>query len=280
MGLKDSINQVLSRLSGGSGKPADRVGPSAADQDRQDLELEKSFQALEVKLGYTFSDRSLLRNALLHRSHVHVTGQDRERSNERLEFLGDAVLGLVVNENLFQKFPDRSEGDLTKMKALLVCGARLSEVAGQVDLGVHIRMSRSEAATGGRKRSSILADTTEALIGAVYLDGGLTAARSVIHRLVLRGSDEVLARRSLRNYKSRLQELIQARHKSPPRYRVLEVDGPDHDRLFKVSVTFGGRSLGAGEGRNKKTAEQDAAREALETLAADPELLDRERGTP
>jgi ribonuclease-3 len=273
MGLKDSLQQVLARLVGGSTVPDS--SPVALD----DGDIEESCRKLEEKMGYSFRDGSLLKNALLHRSHVHVTGQVRERSNERLEFLGDAVLGLVVNEDLYQKFPDRSEGDLTKMKALLVCGARLSEVAGHFDLGVHIRMSRSEAATGGRQRSSILADTTEALIGAVHLDGGLGAARGVIQRLVLADSNLVLTKRSLRNYKSRLQEMIQARHKSPPRYRVLEVEGPDHDRLFRVAVTFNGRPLGEGEGRNKKTAEQNAAREALETLERDPEQLDRNRGT-
>jgi ribonuclease-3 len=273
MGLKESLQQVMARFAGGSATP-DSSPPTTEDTD-----IEESYRALESKLGYTFRDEFLLKNALLHRSHVHVTGQVRERSNERLEFLGDAVLGLVVNEVLYQKYPDRSEGDLTKMKALLVCGARLSEVAGQFDLGAHVRMSRSEAATGGRKRSSILADTMEALIGAVYLDGGLGAARGVIQRLLLAGSDRVLARRSLRNFKSRLQELIQARHKSPPRYRVMEVDGPDHDRLFKVAVTFKGRTLGMGEGRNKKTAEQNAARKALEALERDPEQLDRNNGS-
>jgi len=276
MGLKESLQLVLAWFSGSSTVPEAVPQP---DQLLDDFDSEENCRALEAKLGYPFHDRSLLKNAIKHRSHVHVTGQDRERSNERLEFLGDAVLGLVVNEHLFQEFPDRSEGDLTKMKALLVCGARLSEVAGEVDLGLHIRMSRSEAATGGRHRSSILADTTEALIGAVYLDGGLEAAQGVIRRLVLAGSERVLTRRSLRNYKSRLQELIQAQHKSPPRYRVLDVDGPDHDRLFKVTVHFGGRVLGTGEGRNKKTAEQNAAREALESLEKDPELLDRENGS-
>ena len=274
MGLKDSLQQVLARLAG-TNSPPDVSVPGNEEEDN-----EKGYQTLEKKLGYSFRDRLLLRNALLHRSHIHVTGQDRERSNERLEFLGDAVLGLVVNEELFRNFPNRSEGDLTKMKALLVCGARLSEVAGQIDLGVHIKMSRSEAATGGRGRSSILADATEALLGAVYLDGGLGAAGVVINRIVLEGSDSLLARRSLRNYKSRLQELIQARHKSPPRYRVLEVDGPDHDRLFKVAVTFNGNTLGVGEGRNKKTAEQNAAREALTALEDDPEQLVRDGGTP
>ena len=282
MGLKNSLQNVLARWSGSS-SPADRAGTAGDDAAAAAAEakaIEAGARALELKMGYTFRDPTLLGNALLHRSHVHVTGQDRERSNERLEFLGDAVLGLVVNEDLYHKFPDRSEGDLTKMKALLVCGARLSEVASQCDLGAHVRMSRSEAATGGRHRSSILADTTEALIGAVYLDGGLGAARGVIERLVLAGSEGVLARRSLRNYKSRLQELIQARHKTPPRYRVMEVDGPDHDRLFRVAVTFSGRTLGQGEGRNKNTAEQRAAREALEALERDPEQLDRDDVTP
>jgi ribonuclease III len=227
---------------------------------------EASLHALETKLDYTFADRTLLANALLHRSHIHVTGQERGNSNERLEFLGDAVLGLVVNEHLYRHFGDCSEGDLTKMKSLLVCGACLSEVASEQDFGVHIRMSRSEAATGGRARSSILADTTEAVIGAVYLDGGLEAARGVIRRILLDGSDRVLANRSERNYKSRLQELIQAEHKSPPRYRVVAVEGPDHDRVFRVAVSFDGQVLGTGEGRNKKAAEQTAAAAALAAL--------------
>lgn len=284
MGLKDSIQQVLAKFSGASAAPPElrgAYGQGSANpaQDAAErvsaAELSASLDALEVKLGYTFRDRSLLSNALLHRSHVHVTGQQRESSNERLEFLGDAVLGLVANEELYHRFPDRSEGDLTKMKSLLVCGARLSEVAIESDLGAHVRMSRSEAATGGRQRSSILADTTEALIGAVYLDGGLQSARDVINRVVLRGSDSVLARRSLRNYKSRLQELIQSRYKSPPRYKVMQVAGPDHDRVFQVSVSFNGEVLGTGEGRNKKTAEQKAAQVALAKLEEDPEHLDK-----
>jgi len=276
MGLKDSLQQILTRLGGqvpagsGSAPVSTPEAPAGAIPELDPHQLD----ALETKLGYRFRERSLLTNALLHRSHIHVTGQDREQSNERLEFLGDAVLGLVVNEQLFHRFPDRSEGDLTKMKSLLVCGARLSEVATNFDLGIHIRMSRSEAATGGRQRSSILADTTEAIIGAVYLDGGLSSAKAVIQRVVLSGSDKVLARRSLRNYKSRLQELIQSRYKSPPRYKVLDVNGPDHDRNFRVAVTFNGEVMGEGGGRNKKAAEQHAARAALERLEKDPDFLD------
>lgn len=261
---------IIEAILGRRGRPAGGRGGDVAVADG-DLDFEQnvdeaSLEELEGKLGYSFVDRSLLANALLHRSHIHVTGQERGSSNERLEFLGDAVLGLVVNEHLYREFLDSSEGDLTKMKSLLVCGACLSEVAGEHDLGAHIRMSRSEAATGGRERSSILADTTEAVIGAVYLDGGLEAARGVIRRILLDGAAHVLANRSERNYKSRLQELIQAEHKTPPRYKVVAVEGPDHDRVFRVAVSFEGQVLGVGEGRNKKAAEQTAAAAALAAL--------------
>jgi len=269
MGLKHLIQRLLTDRSAAGGPDGRRPSSVVVEGAEDPGAIAENLAALEAKLGYPFRDRTLLATALRHRSHIHVTGQDREQSNERLEFLGDAVLGLVVNEELFRRYPNRSEGDLTKMKSLLVCGARLSEVATEFDLGVHVRMSRSEAATGGRQRSSILADTTEALIGAVYLDGGLGAARQVIERIMLRGTERVLAKRSLRNYKSRLQELIQAEHKSPPRYKVLSVEGPDHDRLFRVAVFYGGEALGEGEGRNKKTAEQNAARQALANLEKD-----------
>ncbi len=250
---------------GGADATPDTAAPVA--QDPENLER------LEVKLGHTFEDPSLLANALVHRSHIHVSQAARIESNERLEFLGDAVLGVVVNAYLYERFPEASEGDLTKMKSLLVCGSRLSEVAAQLDLGSHVQMSRAEAATGGRHRSSILADTTEALIGAIYLDGGLEAAEAMINRCLLVQCDQVLARRGLDNYKSRLQEMVQARYKSPPRYRVLSAEGPDHARVFTVCVTFNGTALGQGEGPNKKTAEQVAAHSALERLTREPDLL-------
>jgi len=246
--------------------------PEAADAAAPPLEPERR-KLFENQLGYQFRDRSLLDNALLHRSHSQVTGAEPGTSNERLEFLGDAVLGVVVNEYLYLAYAQHSEGDLTKMKSLLVCGSRLAEVATTLGLGEYIQMSRAEAATGGRHRASILADTTEAVIGAVYLDGGLPAAASVIRRWLLEDCDEVLVNRGLENYKSRLQEMVQARFKSPPRYRVLAAEGPDHERVFRVCVTFNGLDLGRGEGPNKKAAEQLAARAALERIAADPELL-------
>ena len=262
MSLRDWWKKLTGSLPDASGA----TPPPVTDPEQRQL--------LEAKLGHQFQERSLLDNALLHRSHSFVLKHHREVSNERLEFLGDAVLGLVVNDYLFQLYGDSSEGDLTKMKSLLVCRSRLAEVATNLELGNHIRMSRSEAATGGRRRSSILADTTEAVIGAVYLDGGLPAAQHMINRCLLLNCEEILDSRSQENYKSRLQEIIQARFKHPPRYRVTSADGPDHARIFKVNVTYNGHPLGEGEGPNKKTAEQEAAREALATLTAQDDLLE------
>ncbi len=259
-----SLKDLWQKLRGAAAE--DGAAPMADDPERRRL--------LEAKLGHTFGDPELLDRALLHRSHALVVKNSRGDSNERLEFLGDAVLGLVVNDHLFRHFPDASEGDLTKMKSLLVCRDRLNAVASGLELGEHIRMSRSEAATGGRRRASILADTTEAVIGAVYLDGGLAAAQRMISRCVLSGTEHLLATPGEENHKSRLQEIIQARFKSPPRYRVTSAEGPDHARVFKVSVTFNGHVLGHGEGANKKAAEQEAARQALAALRARDELLD------
>jgi ribonuclease-3 len=267
MGLLTSLRRILS--------PRREAGGEATAPTRQAAPGEEFLlEVVESKLGYTFSEPAYLQRALQHRSHVHVSGNSRRHSNERLEFLGDAVLGLVVNEYLYRSYPKRAEGDLTKMKSLLVCGKRLSEVAAQLELGSHIMMSRSEAATGGRRRTSILADTMEAIFGAVYLDGGLGAARGVIRRCLLEQASDILAKRSEGNYKSRLQEIIQAQYKSPPRYKVMRAVGPDHARVFTVGVSYNGVQLGSGTGRNKKTAEQNAAKEALERLQQQPDLFE------
>ncbi len=263
MGLRDRFRNLIGRSVAESA--ADRPSLSAA-----------TVAAVEKKLEYVFKDESLLRKALVHRSHTHVAGIGRIEANERLEFLGDAVLELVVNEHLYRSYPESEEGDLTKMKSRLVCGKSLSAVAQRLDLGEHILMSRGEAATGGRSRSSILADTVEALIGAVYLDAGLEAARGLISALLLRDADAILESAKLVNHKSRLQEIIQARHKVPPRYRVRAVAGPDHERSFTVEVLFRSRVLGQGAGSNKKAAEQSAAAAALKRLEAEPDLLSGE----
>jgi ribonuclease-3 len=188
---------------------------------------------------------------------------ERIEANERLEFLGDSVLGMLVNEHLFRRFPDKEEGDLTKMKSLLVCGDTLAKVGDRLGLGHHLLLSRAEAGTGGRKRESILADVTEAVIGALFLDGGMEAAQQFVERHILVNVGASIEERTHRNYKSQLQETLQARYKTPPRYKVTYTTGPDHARRFTVKVTLRGQILGVGSGTSKKQAEQRAAESAL-----------------
>ena len=223
-------------------------------------------EALEAKRPARINDRTLLRQALTHRSHAHVTGHERIESNERLEFLGDSVLGMVVNEYLYHRFTGKEEGDLTKIKSLLVCGATLAKVGERLGVGPHLLLSRSEAGTGGRSRESILADATEAIIGAIYLDGGLDEAKRFVDHNILINVDATLQERVHRNYKSQLQEQLQARYKVPPRYKVSFTTGPDHARRFTVKVTLKGSVLGVGSGTSKKQAEQRAAESALARL--------------
>jgi len=247
--------------------------------DGDEIEVPRRAE-LERKLGHRFKDLSLLRQALTHRSHVHVTGRERLDSNERLEFLGDSVLGMLVNDHLFHRFPEKEEGDLTKIKSLLVCGATLAKIGTRLELGEHLLLSRSEAGTGGRERESILADVTEALIGALYLDGGMPAAHGFIKRHVLVNVDDTIQEQSHRNYKSLLQETLQARYKIPPRYKVSSTSGPDHARRFTVKVSLRGTVLGVGSGTSKKQAEQRAAEIALTRLdELNPELSSPRSGT-
>lgn len=267
--------RFVSRLIAGTRRgraPRGAVDEAPARPDAESRLLAAA--AVETMLSYRFRDPCLLGQALVHRSHLHAYGDERIESNERLEFLGDAVLGLVTNAYLFLEYPDLEEGDLTRLKSKLVCGASLARVAQRLELGDHILMSRGEAATGGRDRDSILADAVEAIIGAAYLDGGLEAAQGVIERWLFDHADEILEHRTLANDKSRLQEIVQARFRVPPRYRVLETTGPDHERVFTVEVLFGDRVLGTGRGANKKSAEQEAAGCALQRLAQEPTLLD------
>jgi len=223
-------------------------------------------EKLERTIRYQFVDRALLRQALTHRSHAHVTGHERIESNERLEFLGDSVLGMLVNEFLYHEFTGKEEGDLTKIKSLLVCGATLAKVGEKLGLGEHLLLSRSEAGTGGRQRESILADATEAIIGAIYLDAGVDEARRFVRQFILVNVDATLQERVHRNYKSILQESLQARYKVPPRYKVSFTTGPDHARRFTVKVTLKGTVLGVGSGTSKKQAEQRAAESGLARL--------------
>jgi ribonuclease-3 len=220
-----------------------------------------SLDGFEATIGYRFQDRNLLVSALSHRSSV-----ENGRSNERLEYLGDAVLGLIVSEFLFGEYPDLDEGDLTKMKASLVNEAVLSKVAGEFGLGNFIFLSNEEEKSGGRKKPSIVADAAEAVLGAVYLDGGLSAARSIVGRFFLTDYESLLNDESSYNYKGELLEKIQGSGKGLPRYELQKEIGPDHEKQFVISVSVNGENLGQGDGSTKKEAEQKAARMALRTL--------------
>lgn len=225
---------------------------------------ENPFGKIESALGYRFQNRDLLKKALSHRSSV-----ENGPSNERLEYLGDAVLGLVVSEFLFKRFSALNEGDLTKMKASLVNEAVLSKVAGEMNLGKFIYLSKEEEKSGGRNKSSIIADAAEAVLGAIYLDGGLPAAQKVINRIFLRDFEGFLNDEATYNYKGELLEFTQGSGQATPRYEILKEIGPDHEKLFVISVSVNGTTLGKGKGSTKKEAEQKAARIALEELKDD-----------
>ncbi len=218
------------------------------------------------QFGLEFNDPKLLKLALTHRSYLHVTGQGPRDSNERLEFLGDSVLGLVTSEYLYRTHPNEHEGQLTKTKSLLVSKAILSRRALAMGLGRFVLMSHSEVESGGRQRLSILADAFESVIGAIYLDLGFPAARDFIERWLLRDAHLIVADKRHANYKSHLQEYVQSAFRTHPVYRIRSEMGPDHSKSFTVEVMVGRRVLGSGRGKNKKEAEQSAARNALDSV--------------
>ena len=220
-------------------------------------------KALEDNLGYHFKNRGLLEHALTHSSYANEHRSEGVTSNERLEFLGDSVLGMVVAEYLFHKHPNMPEGELTRTRAALVCEGSLYEVARSLDLGRCLRLGKGEAAGGGRERPSILADATEATLAAVYLDGGIDAVRPIIQAFIL---DKEREKAVDRDYKTALQELVQRRPGQSIAYRLVNEMGPDHARVFVMEVSIGGEVAGQGRGHTKKEAEQRAAKAALDKL--------------
>ncbi len=221
-------------------------------------------RALEDALGYRFKNAELLEEALRHSSYANEHRGGAAVSNERLEFLGDSVLGFVTAEFLFRRHPDAPEGELTRTRARLVCEDSLHEVARRLELGRYLRLGRGEEAGGGRERASILADATEAVIAAVYLDGGIEAASALIHRVLLDDVTEVRAAENRLDYKTALQELVQRTPGRALSYRLTGEKGPDHAKTFTVAVLLGDEVAGSGNGHSKKEAEQMAARDALE----------------
>ena len=218
-------------------------------------------KTLEGRLGYTFRNRALLENALTHSSYANEN-RGGPGSNERLEFLGDSVLGMVTADHLYKKHPDLPEGDLTRMRAALVCEESLVEVADQLDLGAYLKLGRGEETGGGRERPSIRADAVEAVLAAVYLDGGLVEARNIIRRFIL---DREAEKSANRDYKTILQELVQRESGQVLTYQLTGESGPDHAKVFSVQVVLNGQPVGQGTGHSKKEAEQMAAKAAMET---------------
>ena len=225
-----------------------------------------TLQVLEKKLGYTFRCKEQLQAALYHSSYANEHRCCGVSSNERLEFLGDAVLGLVTADYLYHKHPDLPEGDLTRMRAALVCEESLYEVAQRLGLGSELRLGKGEEAGGGRHRASILADATEAVFAAVYLDGGITAASELIHRVLLDVEREEVVEERRRDYKTLLQEHIQRKAGQELTYCMVREEGPDHAKTFVTEVRLNGTAIGEGSGHSKKESEQMAARAALEKL--------------
>ena len=219
-------------------------------------------ETLEAKLGYTFHDRALLENALTHSSFANEN-HSPDGSNERLEFLGDSVLGMVTAEFLYRTHPDLPEGDLTRKRAALVREESLVEVADRLDLGAYLRLGKGEDQGGGRERPSIRADAVEAVLAAVFLDGGLAEAKRIVQRFILDKEAEKVASQ---DYKTALQERVQRESGQVLTYRLTGESGPDHAKVFTVAVELNGQSVGEGRGHSKKEAEQLAAKAAMETI--------------
>jgi len=227
---------------------------------------ESALESLEDKLAYRFGDRGLLRQALSHSSYVNENPQEGVGSNERLEFLGDAVLQLVITRYLYDDYPLCSEGELTLMRSVLVSEGTLAGIAKALGIGECLYLGKGEAASGGDERKSNLSNAFEAVAAAVYLDGGFQEAERVIRLSFAREMEKIESRRDKLNYKNLLQHYSQAREEGIPEYFLSGSFGPPHERLFEVEVKIGGEMMGKGNGRNKKEAEQEAARRALIAL--------------
>ena len=219
---------------------------------------------LENAIGYRFKNITLLQNALTHSSYANERWHNSLLSNERLEFLGDSILGMVVAEHLYKQFPDRPEGELTKMRADMVCETSLAAIAEKIGLGQHLLLGHGEDRLGGRSRASILADAVESVIAASFLDGGMVAAEGFIRQFVL--TNVPVKRMQNKDYKTALQELVQQKKNQTLTYVLTGESGPDHDKVFCVDVLLNDQRIGSGTGSSKKRAEQSAAQNALEIL--------------
>lgn len=223
-------------------------------------------KGFEENIGYKFTNKDILTEALTHSSYANEHKANKFKDNERLEFLGDAILDLVVSDFLYKKHKDLPEGDLSKLRASIVCEAFLIKAAKEISLGQFMLLGKGEEMTGGRQRTSVLADAFEAVIGAIYLDSGLESAQKFIHKFIISFMESLTESKRIEDYKTQLQETIQKTSTKPILYVVVSEEGPDHDKYFEVEVTHANLVLGSGSGRTKKEAEQKAAYKALQKL--------------
>jgi len=224
---------------------------------------------LQESLNVRFKSPEVLEQALVHSSYLNEYPGTVSASNERLEFLGDAILDFIVAEKLYQDFPDLAEGEMTRVRSAMVRRETLAQIAKALKLGNYLYMGRGEEAGGGRQKPANLAGALEAVIAAVFLDRGLAVVRELVLRWLAGELQELMTRKGEVDYKSRLQELIQSKYRAAPLYRTVQATGPDHDKVFTVEVQIGSRVLGRGYGKSKKVAETEAARNALEQLRND-----------
>ena len=228
--------------------------------------MEYGIENLEERIEYEFKDRSLLVRALTHSSYANECPVE-QGDNEQLEFLGDTIIGFVVGEYLLVNHPDFSEGRLSKLRAQLVSSSSLFRTASSLELGRFLRLGKGAEKSGGRKKRAVLVDATEALVAAVYLDGGMDAARRFVLKQLEEDLGDIRSGRFVsRDFKSRLQERLHSLREAPPEYSIIDESGPSHQRRFSVRLTIGGEPTARGQGRTKKSAEQDAARQALERV--------------
>jgi len=225
-----------------------------------------NFTDLAQKLGVTFSDTTIIENAFVHRSYLNENKQFAQ-SNERLEFLGDAILSFVVALYLFKRFPTATEGELTNYRASLVSRKFLGDVGQRLELGTYLHLAKGEEDADGRNNLTLLSNTYEALIGAIFLDLGIKETTEIIEKQVLSAIDDIVANKLYKDHKSELQEKAQSKFRKAPLYKVINEEGPEHAKVFTVTVSINNDVLGTGVGRNKQQAEQNAAEEALAALA-------------
>ncbi len=225
------------------------------------------FEELEKTLRFNFKNKDLLKTAFIHRSYLNEHPEEKLSHNERLEFLGDSVLGFIVSEHLYQKYPNHPEGDLTNFRSSLVNAKTLSEISRNLDLGKYLLLSKGEEATGGRDRQYILANTFESFLGAMYLDSGIEPARELVSRELLPALENIISNKLYKDFKSGFQELAQEKRNITPVYKVLSEEGPDHNRTFTVGVFLNDEEIAQGSGKSKQLAEQEAASSAIAKLS-------------